>query len=428
MTPWVSTCIVAAVAVVLGVLWWRARRDAARVSALLYAMTPDPPSTPAEASALVARRETEHRELWARVHDLEVEAGLFHPLLRSLPLPTLLVDAENRLLAWNEASMVLMQNGQVPRAGSRARDVLRSFALVETIHQALASGEAQQGECESGPGNLQVFAIEVVPVETGGGRRALVLLTDRSSTAAFRELRREFVTNVTHELKTPLTNIVGATETLLGGAMDDPDFRGRFLEIIQRNADQLRALIEDLLMIARSEEEAAPIEEGEECEYRSVREMVLQDLATPAEVAEVSLKAQPLTSGIALLISPADCYTILKNLTENAIRYNKPGGVVEYSERVLEDRIEISIRDTGIGIPPADLPRVFERFYRADKQRSRAIGGTGLGLAIVKNLAERYGGGVDVMSKPGLGSTFVVTIPLAGQVARPILPVAAVSQ
>jgi len=425
MTPWVSTLIVGVVAIALGILWWRSRQQADHSAALLLALTPDPPATVEAAKAWVARREVEHAELWAQVRELESDAAIFDPLMRSLPQPALVLDAENRLLAWNESAMVLMQNGQVPRQGSRARDLLRSFALVDTIHQALNSGEAQQGECEGGPGNLQVFAMQVIPVETAGGRRALVLLTDRSSTSAFRELRREFVTNVTHELKTPLTNIVGATETLLGGAMEDPDFRGRFLEIIQRNADQLRALIEDLLLIARSEEEAAPIEVGDECEYRSVREMVLQDLATPAEVAEVSLKAQPLTGGISLLISTADCYTILKNLTENAIRYNKPGGVVEYSERVLEDRIEISIRDTGIGIPPSDLPRVFERFYRADKQRSRAIGGTGLGLAIVKNLAERYGGGVDVMSKPGLGSTFVVTIPLATSVATPILSVAA---
>lgn len=424
MTPWVVAGICLIAAAVLSSLWWRARAEAEAFAARLFSLTPDPPAKPDACRALAQKQKETLKTLRIQVAQLEQQEGLFQALLSLLDAPVIVVDAEGCLVQWNAAAGALLHGAVSTRRGVRLRDVVSSFALIDAMTETLRTGEPQEAEGEVGPGRQQVFAIQVLPLTRAEETQALILLTDRSSTAAFRELRREFVTNVTHELKTPLTNIVGATETLLSGAMEEPEFRGRFLEIIQRNADQLRALIEDLLLIARSEEEAAPMFEAEECEYRSVREMVLNDLASAAEAADVSLRAQPLAGNVPLPFAAADCYTILKNLTENAIRYNKRGGIVEFSERLLDDALEVSIRDTGIGLSPADQARVWERFYRADKQRSREQGGTGLGLAIVKNLVERHGGQVDVMSKPGLGSTFVITLPRVSPAGVVLTPAA----
>lgn len=396
----VSLVIIALVAL------WEWRRAAARLQSHQEQLT----ALRQEYAAAASRME----QLAAELGAAQERAALEQALLDLLESAVIVTDPSGRLYRWNPAAEALVRPGVALREGLRLTEAFGSFALDEAIRQAGASGLPQALDLPLGPTLEQEMAIRMLTTETPAGRRVVVLLKDRTSSRAFQELRREFVTNVTHELKTPLTNIAGATETLLGGAVDDPAFRERFLEIILRNTAQLRALIEDLLLIARSEEASPEEAESASCDYRSVREMILSDLARVAEDAEVSFRSQALAEPVPLALSAADCYAILKNLTENAIRYNKRGGVVEFSERLREETVEITVRDTGIGIAPADLPRIFERFYRTDKQRSRAEGGTGLGLAIVKNLTERWGGAIQVESKLGLGSSFTLSLPRAG--------------
>lgn len=338
---------------------------------------------------------------------------LLQGVLDELDRGVLLLNSRLLLLKWNEAAAIAVNQ---PLEGLSSRqslqDVAASYALVELAEQVNSSRIAAEREIRLGKDRALQVLVRAIPLDLEMWEpMVLMVLADQSAASSFEELRREFVTNVTHELKTPLTNISGATETLLSGASEDAVARDRFLDIIRRNAEQLRALIEDLLTIARSEEPVP--DEGQTSDYRSVREMILADLASTADGAGIAFVHQPLAHPIQVCVPSPDLYAVLKNLAENAIRYNKTGGVVEFSERVSEGMAEISIRDTGEGISAVDLPRIFERFYRADKQRSRAQGGTGLGLAIAKNLVERYGGRIAVESSLGLGSTFTVTLPLA---------------
>jgi len=338
----------------------------------------------------------------------------FETLMGELDRGVLLVDRALRVVQWNAAAAPALNRALVDLApGDSLQSLAASFGLVQAVEEAVATRQPVTRELRVGQDRAQHLLARVVPVQIGD-LAALIIVADQSAASSFEELRREFVTNVTHELKTPLTNIAGATETLLAGAAKDPAARERFLDIIRRNSDQLRALIEDLLTIARSEEPVPVPEAGDGSEYRQVRGQILADLAAAAEAAGVHFVHQELAHPVPIAMPSPDLYAVLKNLVENAIRYNKSGGVVEFSERVGDRTLEVSIRDTGEGISPADLPRIFERFYRADKQRSRVQGGTGLGLSIAKNLVERYGGELGVVSALGYGSTFTVTVPLQG--------------
>ncbi|MEO7995574.1 MAG: ATP-binding protein [bacterium] len=336
------------------------------------------------------------------------ELALMREAFAQLEHPILLIDPQLRLHDWNPAAAVLLRGTLAP--GVRLADVAGTFDLVSLCDRVRLSGHPVRQEFRLGSDQSQVFEATARPLTLDDGVWLLATFVDRTASAAFHELRREFVTNVTHELKTPLTNIAGAAETLINGAAAIPEDRQRFLEIIQRNSEQLRALIEDLLTIARSEE-AVGETSVETCDYRTVRDLILSDLASSAEVAHVHFVTEPLTEPWPLPLAATDLYALLKNLVENAIRYNKPGGTVTFHEESTPAAFTIAIIDTGEGISPADLPRIFERFYRADKQRSRARGGTGLGLAIVKNLVERHGGTVTVQSIQGQGSTFTVELP-----------------
>ena len=239
-------------------------------------------------------------------------------------------------------------------------------------------------------------------------------------------VRKDFVANVSHELRTPLASIQGYTETLLDGAIHDADNNLKFLNIIRQNAERLRGLTADLLVLSQ-------VEQGQQ-KFKFAAYSVNRLLAADVEMmrpiaANKSIElVQELAAGSALENDPSSeetaseetevfcdaqaVHQILTNLLDNAIKYTPDGGRVTVGARSIErDMVEIFIRDTGLGIPPHELPRLFERFYRVDKARSRALGGTGLGLAIVKHLTRAQGGDVRVESQPDHGSTFYFTLP-----------------
>jgi two-component system phosphate regulon sensor histidine kinase PhoR len=223
-------------------------------------------------------------------------------------------------------------------------------------------------------------------------------------------VRKDFVINVSHELRTPLASIQGYTETLLDGAVNDPPIANKFLNIIRQNTERLTRLTADLLVLSRIElgqQELKPM-------LQSVAQLVTDNVDAMQPLAQrkgISLILEPPSEEAQVFADAEAVHQILTNLLENAIKYTPDGGTVIVATRMQGDKIEVSVKDTGMGIPHEDLPRLFERFYRVDKARSKALGGTGLGLSIVKHLVQSQGGVVRVDSKVDKGSTFYFTLP-----------------
>ncbi len=225
-------------------------------------------------------------------------------------------------------------------------------------------------------------------------------------------VRRDFVANVSHELKTPVTSIKGFVETLLDGAMDEREDLQRFLEIVGKQADRLGLIVEDLLTLARLE--SVQIEEMLLAEEELLHKVLDTSVAMCSDVArlkDISIEVQ-CSSKLRGVFDRSLLEQAVGNLISNAIKYSGPSSSISVKGNKLQDLIEISVTDQGPGIGPEHLPRLFERFYRIDKARSRTVGGTGLGLAIVKHIASVHGGSVEVRSTLGKGSTFFIRIPV----------------
>jgi two-component system phosphate regulon sensor histidine kinase PhoR len=221
-------------------------------------------------------------------------------------------------------------------------------------------------------------------------------------------MRRDFVANVSHELKTPLTAIRGFAETLRAGDVPLAQQQA-YLDVILRHAERLARLIDDILELSRIEGRQQPFSPGE-VDVARIATLLLRDMQPQLEARHIQAELAPGARGVAFADRRA-VEQILSNLLDNAIKYTEEGGRIQVRVAESGSQLRIEVQDDGIGIPPADLPRVFERFYRVDKARSRDLGGTGLGLAIVKHLAQAQGGEVSARSVPSEGSTFQVVLP-----------------
>ena len=256
--------------------------------------------------------------------------------------------------------------------------------------------------------------INAAVIHGGDGRRlgAILVFHDLTRLKQLERTREEFVANVSHELRTPLSLIKGYAETLLDSARNDPALTERFLKIIERNTHRLDLLIQDLLTISALESGRIKLN-LQPVNVRQLAEKVLGDLKTRAGAKSVKL-----VNDVPDLTATADenrLEQVLANLVDNAIKYGRADGTVTIGgHKADEDKIEIFVQDDGPGIPPEALDRVFERFYRVDKARSREQGGTGLGLSIVKHIVQNHGGKVWVKSEPGKGAIFFFTLPSAG--------------
>ena len=248
----------------------------------------------------------------------------------------------------------------------------------------------------------------------GRGIGAVIVLNDVTRYRHLENLRRDFVANVSHELKTPIASIKGFVETLLDGALNQPEDAQRFLKIIASHAERLNNIIEDLLSLSKIEqsEEAANLPLVE-VPLRPVLEAALHGCETQAAARKISLELH--CGDVLAMIDPPLLEQAVINLVDNAIKYSEIGGKVEVLVQCngREREISIAVRDLGCGIAAEHLPRLFERFYRVDRARSRKLGGTGLGLAIVKHIVQAHGGRVMVNSTPGAGSVFTIHLPLA---------------
>ncbi len=289
--------------------------------------------------------------------------------------------------------------------------VVRDPAFLTLISEVVASGTPATCRLQFMGGDSAVFEAYASPFAIPPHRGSLAILHDITGIERLERVRRDFVANVSHELRTPLAAIRGYAETLLGGALEDSGNNRRFVEIIQAQAIRLNNIATDLLTLSDLESGRRDAEPGPKRSREEAVNTALLTVETEARIRGVTLLrgmiSDAIVTGHAIRLEQA-----LVNLLDNAVKFNKPGGEVRIDAGPAGDgRIVISVTDTGTGIPSADVPRIFERFYRVDKARSREVGGTGLGLSIVKHVVERMDGAISVESRLGKGSTFIVSFP-----------------
>jgi len=325
----------------------------------------------------------------------------------------LLLDGQERVRLVNQALEQLFGLSGDMR-GRTVMEALRLHELQELVGRVRAEGQVLGIELEP-PGLdnrcLQVNATALL--DRNGKRQGMILLFhDLTRLKQLENTRKEFVANVSHELRTPLSMIKGYVETLINGAKDDPNVATRFLQTIEKHADRLTYLIEDLLTISRLES-GQIVMNIQKVELRPVANDVVNDLKSRAEEKKVVLENQ-VPAELSVQADADRVQQVLFNLVDNAIKYGRTEGHVWIGAVVGDgQRIEVSVRDNGPGIPPDAIERVFERFYRVDKARSREQGGTGLGLSIVKHIVQSHGGEVWAKSAVGQGTTFLFTLPSA---------------
>jgi two-component system phosphate regulon sensor histidine kinase PhoR len=334
-------------------------------------------------------------------------------VLASMAEGVLAVDPDERIISLNPAAARLM--GVNPREveGRSLPEVVRNADLNRFVADALACKRPIEGDVVLRGARDCVLQAHGTALRDGAGRSmgAVIVLNDVSRLRQLENIRRDFAANVSHELKTPITSIKGFVETLLDGAMRDAADAERFLRIIARQADRLNAIIEDLLSLSRIEKEADAADIV--LAVVSVRELLdtaRNDCDLPSRERNVRISLE--CDGKARVrANPALLGQAITNLLDNAIKYSEPGGEVWLVARNGDGGVMIEVRDQGCGIAEEHLPRLFERFYRVDKARSRKLGGTGLGLAIVKHIVLAHRGEVTVASQPGKGSAFTIHLP-----------------
>ena len=344
------------------------------------------------------------------IHTLTEERNLSSAILGSMVEGVAVVNGSERLVFANPGFAEILGLDVPPTSGSALVEVVRQTELLEAVRQVLHGEPRVQSEIVTGTLRQHYFAITVAAVRAGDTTGAVVVLHDITELRRLERVRRDFVANVSHEFRTPLTAIQGFAETLLAGAMDDQQNRTRFLDIILEHSRRLARLTEDLLMLSKMDAERLELE----IRRLSVSQLIESCLETAQRrAAEKDLRISVNTSKRLPDIAGdrRRLAEVLQNLLDNAIQYTLPGGQIMLSAETGEAEVVLTVSDTGIGIPKADQPRIFERFYRVDVARSREAGGTGLGLSIAKHLVEIHGGRLWVESEVGQGSQFHFSVP-----------------
>jgi two-component system, OmpR family, phosphate regulon sensor histidine kinase PhoR len=344
---------------------------------------------------------------------LDEDRQQLRAVLSSMVEGVIAIDSEQSILFANERAGAMLEFATNSAAGRKLWEVVRQYSVQEMVRAAMHTdnGEAHRLEFTDAAGKTLMLHIAQLPGEPMRG--AVLVFHDNTELRRLEHLRQDFVANVSHELKTPLSVITVCAETLLEGGMDDLEHRGRFLERIHEQAHRLHTLILDLLSLAR-------IESGDQ--HWTFQALSVADLAeacverhqTRTQAKKQSLLLEPPSNGPKLQAWADEeaLAEILDNLVDNAVKYTPEGGTIHLRWWSEGDQCIIEVKDTGIGIPEHDLPRVFERFYRVDKARSREVGGTGLGLSIVKHLVQAMQGTIRATSELGRGSTFTIRLPM----------------
>jgi two-component system, OmpR family, phosphate regulon sensor histidine kinase PhoR len=347
------------------------------------------------------------------IRTLTEERNLSSAILGSMVEGVAVVNAAERLVFTNPGFASILGLDVPPVAGSSLLEVVRQTELIGAVRRVLAGEPRVESEISTGTLRQHFFAATVAAVRAGDTSGAVIVLHDITELRKLERIRRDFVANVSHEFRTPLTAIQGFAETLIAGALDDPQNRGRFLNIILEHARRLARLTEDLLKLSQMDADRLEIEINP-VKVSQLVESCYETARHRAAEKELTLTLAPgLSQNLPDVAGDARrLQEVLQNLLDNAIQYTLPGGKIILSAELKNNSVVFTVSDTGIGIPTADQPRIFERFYRVDAARSREAGGTGLGLAIAKHLIEVHGGRIWVESEVGVGSRFHFSVPL----------------
>ena len=352
----------------------------------------------------------------AQVSDLvervRLEGARRDAILTGMVEGVLAVDKELRVTFCNSAfATAFGVQGPAP-AGLPVLRLVRDAVFLEMLRTAVSSGGSVKRRMHLTGADGRSFEVQAAPLAGASSSGAMAILHDITDLERLERVRKDFVANVSHELRTPLTAIRGYAETLLDGALEDPDNRRRFVEIIQSHAIRLNNIASDLLTLSELESGRAPLAPGK-LSVLGTLEAAMRTVESEAVMRQVHL-GWGTVEDLQVMGNKIKLEQAFVNLLDNAVKFNRGGGEVWVDARRMPDhRVAITIADSGIGIPSEDLPRIFERFYRVDKARSREVGGTGLGLSIVKHVVEQMGGTVSVESQLGKGSRFTVVLPEA---------------
>ncbi|MCS6915749.1 MAG: ATP-binding protein [Myxococcales bacterium] len=364
-----------------------------------------PPASRDELGELVQALRELRRQMAAHLGELQAEGEKLRAVLDGMTEGVALVRGGHIALA-NPAFGQLVGRARVE--GLRPAEIEELPELAEAVESAALRRTPVKKEVAAGPRTLE---LQVQPLGDPSGQQAVVLLLDVTEAKRLERVRRDFVANASHELRTPVAAIIGAAETLAAGAATDPQACASFVRILNRHAQRLSRLTSDLLDLSRLEAGYRPRLEA--VPVQAALAAVLPALRARAEERRIALVDELPPDLPEVAAERAAVEQILTNLIDNAIKFTPEGGEVRISAVASDGRLRITVADTGPGIPAEHLPRLFERFYRVDSARSRELGGTGLGLAIVRHLALACGGEVSVQSELGRGSRFHVTLPRA---------------
>ena len=360
-----------------------------------------------EIAALGASLNTMAQNLSRQFRELTDGKQRLEHILEAMGQGVMVLDRSGRVTLTNTSTRSVLDTER-DLTGKTPLEIFRRPELENAVHDALRGGAAKVLEITAGIGRILQANVAPVPSASGGIESVVVVFHDLTEIRRMERMRRDFVANVSHEFKTPLTSIRGYAETLMAGAKDDPQIAADFLKTIERNAHHLEVLVRDLLTLARLEAEVPSTREQVPLRPLIEEQIASRKSALDDQNIAVVIECQ----SIEIHADHSRLATALSNLIDNAIYYNKPGGRITIAAEVQGKTLKLAVTDTGQGIPYEELPRIFERFYRVDKARTRDSGGTGLGLSIVKHAIESQGGSIGVTSRVGSGSTFTIRLPV----------------
>ena len=353
-------------------------------------------------------------QLDRRIQTIVSQHNELETVLASMLEGVVAVDNEERIININAAAAEFFECDPEKCQGRNLPEVIRNSALQQFVRQSIAGKIPQEDDIGLYHNGEKTLNLQSSPLLDANKEAigTLVVFNDVTQLRRLEYMRRDFVANVSHEIKTPLTAIKGFVETLQQGSIENPQEAGRFLGIIQKHVDRLSTIVEDLLALSRIEQQdegsSLKIEAGK---ISDIFRAALQICRAKAEEKNITITIDG-DEQISARFDGSLLEQAIVNLLDNAIKYSEPESTIQLKAQQTESEIKISVADQGIGIAKKHLPRLFERFYRVDKARSRKMGGTGLGLAIVKHIAQAHGGQVTVDSTLGKGSTFTIHLPI----------------
>jgi two-component system phosphate regulon sensor histidine kinase PhoR len=374
-----------------------------------------PPMRSEEIGALSDTVHLMAMELRDRINTVTRQKSEFEAVLSSMVEAVIAVNTAEQIIITNRAAARMFSFDIEEAHGRSFQEMIRNSALHNFVKASLESETPQENDIQHAVGEDRVLKAHGTMLRDSEGQRmgALIVLNDVSRLHKLENIRRDFAANVSHEIQTPLTAIKGFVETLLDGGVDKEKDLERFLKIISKHVERLQAIIEDLLSLSRLEKETERHEITlSETGLFNVLESARQVCHTKAEKKKIDIELN-CSKNIAARLDSQLFEQAIVNLLDNAIKYSEGGSKIEVVCKSTDDFLSVSIIDEGCGIESRHLPRLFERFYRADKARSRQLGGTGLGLAIVKHIVQAHNGKVSVESRIGEGSTFTISLPQA---------------